>query len=434
MLVSSLADFLVGARLHREERPGQRKLLLTASVVCNLTMLGVFKYLNFFIESFRELGPILGFNMTGGTIEIILPVGISFYTFQTLSYTLDIYRRQLKPADNLIDYLAFVSFFPQLVAGPIERASCLLPQLQKPRHITWQESAAGVRQILCGFFKKIVIADSVAVFVTKDFAAPNTATGAGLILATVLFAFQIYCDFSAYSDIAIGTARLFGIRLTQNFAYPYFSRSMREFWSRWHISLSTWFRDYLYIPLGGNRGAGLIRSRNILLTFIVSGFWHGAAWRFIGWGALHGVALISENRSGQNRGESIRWDSPFSSFGELLKMALTFGIVCLGWVMFRADTMSDAFLIWKKMLLGVSQISDWSPLWLQYTSRGPLFYTLNLLIAFVAVEWLHRHRPFPLDISHWPLQARWPAYTLVLWLIVEHADKTPQSPFIYFQF
>lgn len=435
MLVSSLVDYVVGAQLHRQQNTTRRKWLLATSVACNLGLLGVFKYLNFFTDSFRELGQLFGMNMSSGTIEIILPVGISFYTFQTMSYTLDIYRRQLKPASSLIDYLAFVSFFPQLVAGPIERASHLLPQLQQRRQVSWEESSGGVRQILCGFFKKIVIADSVAVFVSAAYVDPAAASGPELVLATTLFAFQIYCDFSAYSDIAIGTARLFGIQLMQNFAYPYFSRSMQEFWQRWHISLSTWFRDYVYIPLGGNRGTSLLRNRNLMLTFMISGLWHGAAWRFLGWGALHGTALMTENSVTARAESGISPREPLlPSMSGLIRMLMTFCIVCLGWVMFRAASLSDAILIWQKIGLSVLSLTHWNPLWIEYSSRGPLFYTLNMLAAFVVVEWLHRHRSYPLEIGHWPVPLRWPAYTLVLWLVVEHADRTPQNPFIYFQF
>ena len=352
-----------------------------------------------------------------------------------MSYTLDIYRAKLKAVDSLVDYLAFVSFFPQLVAGPIERASHLLPQLQRRRNVTTEDTASGVRQVLCGFFKKIVIADSVAVFVTAAYATPVDASGPELVLATLLFAFQIYCDFSAYSDIAIGTARLFGIKLIQNFAYPYFTQSIHEFWQRWHISLSTWFRDYVYIPLGGNRGSGLFKNRNVMLTFIISGFWHGAAWRFLGWGALHGTALMTENaaypasRDGGQTKE--KW---LPSLSGMCRMLLTFVIVCLGWVLFRADSIGDALLIWQKMAIAVVNIGQWHPIWMNYASRGPIFYTLNMLAVFVLVEWCHRRRPFPLEIGHWPTPVRWPVYTLVFWLIVEHADKTPQSPFIYFQF
>jgi len=435
MLASSLIDFAIGTLLQRQSDAHTRKALLAVSIGCNLGLLGIFKYLNFFIESFREAGQQLGFNMNGGTLEIILPVGISFYTFQTMSYTLDIYRRQLKAADSLIDYLAFVSFFPQLVAGPIERAGNLLPQLQKRREISSADVASGLRQIFCGFFKKIVIADSIAGFVTAAYTDPVQTAGPELVLATVLFAFQIYCDFSAYSDIAIGTAKLFGITLMQNFAYPYFSQSIHEFWQRWHISLSTWFRDYVYIPLGGNRGSDFLRNRNVMLTFIVSGFWHGAAWNFLGWGALHGTALLAENTAAPTaRKKKQPVNRLLPSTSRLLRMLLTFVIVCLGWVLFRADSLADAVLIWQKMFASVAQTAQWNAIWTQYISGGPLYYSINLLIVFVLVEWVHRHMAFPLEIGHWPTPIRWPAYTLVLWLIIEHADKTPQSPFVYFQF
>ena len=435
MLASSLVDYGVGELLHRTEQPNRRNWLLAVSIGCNLGLLGIFKYLNFFIESFQEFGWLFGFNMTGGTLEIILPVGISFYTFQTMSYTLDIYRKKLHPADSIINYLAFVSFFPQLVAGPIERASHLLPQLQRPRRVTWEDSTSGVRQILCGFFKKIVIADSVAIFVSEAYVNPAETSGAQLMLATILFAFQIYCDFSAYSDIAIGTARLFGIELMQNFAYPYFSRSIHEFWQRWHISLSTWFRDYVYIPIGGNRDGTRLRNRNVMLTFIISGFWHGAAWRFLGWGAFHGAALMTERTAGTAaRSEDPAKSRLLPSVTELAQILLTFCIVCLGWVLFRADSLTDTVIIWQKIVTSIISTSQWQPLQIEYSSGGPLFYTLNTLLVFVVVEWIHRRRPFPLEIGHWPTPVRWPAYTLVLWLIVEHADRTPQNPFIYFQF
>lgn len=432
MLASSLVDYFVGSRLHQTENVRERKIWLSVSICSNLGLLGVFKYFNFFIDSFREVGEVFGFNMSGGTLEIILPVGISFYTFQTMSYTIDIYRRQLEPSSSLVDYLAFVSFFPQLVAGPIERASRLLPQLQRSRTVTWEDTASGARQILCGFFKKIVIADSVAVFVGEAYATPETMSGARLTLATMLFAFQIYCDFSAYSDIAIGTARMFGIELMQNFNYPYFSKSMGEFWQRWHISLSTWFRDYVYIPLGGNRGGSNQTRRNLFVTFLVSGLWHGAAWKFVGWGAFHGSALMAERRPARkDLPKPVNWFSTFAGIG---KMAATFVIVCLGWVLFRADSLSDALLIWWKMATSVVSPEQWLPIWSDYLARGPLFFTLNLLVVFVAIEWVHRKYPFPLAIGHWPSQARWPVYTLAVWLVIEFADKTPQSPFIYFQF
>ena len=346
MLVSSIVDYGIGLGLHERSSQRTRNLLLAISVVCNLGMLCVFKYVGFFVESLQQLGGQFGLNLSTGTLEIVLPVGISFYTFQTLSYTIDVYRRQLTPTRNLIDYLAFVSFFPQLVAGPIERATRLLPQFQRPRKFDWAVFSCGTRQILWGFFKKIVIADSLAPFVGAAYADPANASGPQLALATVFFAFQIYCDFSAYSDIAIGTAKLFNIRLMRNFAYPYFSQSFNEFWQRWHISLSTWFRDYVYIPLGGNRVSASRRRFNVLLTFLISGLWHGAAWRFLAWGALHGTVLAGEAHS-SNAERRPDIDRPggkqfLPSISTCVRMLTVFGVVCLFWVFFRAHSMSDA--------------------------------------------------------------------------------------------
>ena len=272
MLASTLVDYFLASAIHRSENETRRKRLLLASLVCNLGLLGVFKYFHFFCENLVAIGETLGWDLNTGTLHIILPVGISFYTFQTLSYTIDVYYRRLKPTQNLIDYMTFVSFFPQLVAGPIERARNLLPQFQQQRFFHLRQMQLGVHRILWGLFKKVVIADTVAGFVNSAYSDVASASGAELVMATFLFAFQIYCDFSGYSDIAIGVAQMFGIKLMRNFAYPYFSQSLREFWSRWHISLSSWFRDYVYIPLGGNRASRGRQKLNLLITFLVSGF------------------------------------------------------------------------------------------------------------------------------------------------------------------
>ena len=445
MLSSSLVDYGIGMALARTEAARRRKFFLLLSIGCNLSLLGVFKYFHFFTDSFRQLGAIFGFDMATGTFEILLPVGISFYTFQTLSYTIDIYRRRIEPTKNLVDYLAFVSFFPQLVAGPIERAATLLPQFQQARTFRWDEIQCGARRILWGFFKKIVLADTLAQWVMVAYAEPSAASGPHLMLATVLFAFQIYCDFSAYSDIAIGTARMFDIRLMRNFAYPYFSQSVAEFWQRWHISLSTWFRDYVYIPLGGNRTSRSQRNRNIVLTFLVSGLWHGAAWRFVAWGALHGAASIGLRLKGKEAtaGETLskatfEIDRPggsrvVPSLGIVLRMLVTFAVVCLLWVFFRAESIGDAVTVCRKMAVEVFYVGAYQQLILEYTAGGALFYSLNLLAAFILVEWIGRHKSYPLEIN-WPRPLRWVAYTTVFWFVAEYAEKTPSSPFIYFQF
>jgi D-alanyl-lipoteichoic acid acyltransferase DltB (MBOAT superfamily) len=438
MFISSMVDFSIGLALHRSDGPGRRKTLLVISLLSNLGLLGIFKYLGFFVESFRELATVFGFDAASGTWEIILPVGISFYTFQTLSYTIDIYREKLQPTRSLADYLAFVSFFPQLVAGPIERASRLLPQFQADRKCRWQNLSEGIPRILWGFFKKIVIADSLAVVVQASYGDPLLASGPELMLATFFFAFQIYADFSAYSDIAIGTARLFDIRLMQNFAYPYFSQSIWEFWQRWHISLSTWFRDYLYIPLGGNRDSRRKRNQNILITFLVSGLWHGAAWRFIAWGGLHGTATIGLRPGRENRAqldiEQPGGRSLFPSASIALRIIGTFCLVSLFWVFFRASSMADSILIFKKMAVESTSLVGYRELVTSYLGGGPIFTALNLVLALVVLEWCQRHLHHPLQVADWPKPLRWAAYTATFWFVVEYAGRLPDNPFIYFQF
>jgi len=292
ILFSTIVDYFVGHYLHKQEGANKRKLLLWTSIFVNLGFLGFFKYYNFFLDNFVQAFSFFGNTLNTNSLNIILPVGISFYTFQTLSYSIDIYRKKLKPTNDFVAFAAFVSFFPQLVAGPIERATNLLPQFKKQRHFDYINAVNGLKQILWGLFKKVVIADNCAVFVNIIFESPDDFSGSTLLLGAVFFAFQIYGDFSGYSDIAIGTSKLFGFKLMQNFAFPYFSRDIAEFWRRWHISLSTWFRDYLYIPLGGSRGSTLKQIRNVFIIFLVSGFWHGANWTFILWGFLNALYFL----------------------------------------------------------------------------------------------------------------------------------------------
>ena len=306
LILSSLTDFVIGIKISSQLKKEKRavtspKFWLIVSLVTNLGILGFFKYFNFFIESFVSLLAQFGISQSYATLNIILPVGISFYTFQTLSYTIDIYRRKIEPTKDIVSFFAFVSFFPQLVAGPIERATNLLPQFNKKRIFDYEKAVVGMRQILWGLFKKIVIADNCAVYVNMVFENPQDQTGSTLLLGAIFFAFQIYGDFSGYSDIAIGTARLFGFNLMQNFAFPYFTRDIAEFWRCWHISLTTWFRDYLYIPLGGSRVSKTKLVRNTFIIFIVSGFWHGANWTFIVWGAFHALLFLPLILLNQNR-------------------------------------------------------------------------------------------------------------------------------------
>ncbi|MEQ9581622.1 MAG: MBOAT family O-acyltransferase, partial [Arenibacter sp.] len=301
IIFSTLVDFSIGNLLRNERNITKRKIYLWTSIVVNLGFLGFFKYYNFFIESFTEAFSFFGNNIEGDRLNIILPVGISFYTFQTLSYTIDVYKEKLEPTKDIIAFTAFVSFFPQLVAGPIERATNLLPQFYKRREFNYALAIDGLRQILWGLFKKIVIADNCAKYANLIFNNSDDYSGSTLIMGALFFTFQIYGDFSGYSDIAIGTSRLFGFNLMQNFAFPYFSRDIAEFWRRWHISLSTWFRDYLYIPLGGSRGGTWMKIRNTFIIFIVSGFWHGANWTFVIWGFLNALyflplLLLNKNR------------------------------------------------------------------------------------------------------------------------------------------
>lgn len=305
LISSTLLDYFTGIKIHEAYNQRNKKFWLWLSISINLGILGIFKYYDFFAESFAEALSSLGLNANIHTLNLILPVGISFYTFHGLSYVIDLYKDKIRPERDFVNYSLFVSFFPLLVAGPIERATHLLPQIQKPRAFDYARAVDGMRQILWGFFKKIVIADNCAIYVNQIFASSEDHTGSTLLIAAVLFAFQIYGDFSGYSDIALGTARLFGIELLRNFSFPYFSRDIAEFWRRWHISLSNWFRDYLYIPLGGSRGGKWQAVRNTIIIFLVSGFWHGANWTFIAWGAFHALLflpllLLQKNRQNTN--------------------------------------------------------------------------------------------------------------------------------------
>ena len=346
IMLSTIVDFFVANKLSYVQHKKHRKLLLLISLCFNLGLLGFFKYYNFFIDSWVDAWHALGVSMESSTLKIILPVGISFYTFQTLSYTIDVYRGKLKPTSNFIQFAAFVSFFPQLVAGPIERASNLLPQFNTKRIFNSDFALSGFYLIIWGLFKKIVVADNCAFFVNQIFDNAANHSALELFFGALLFGFQIYGDFSGYSDIAIGVARLFGFSLMTNFSFPYFSRDIAEFWRRWHISLSTWFRDYLYIPLGGSRGNRWFQIRNVLIVFLVSGFWHGANWTFIVWGAIHGLLFLPLLLGGKNR---VHIDSTKITIRQVPKIIVTFILVTLAWVFFRADSIVIAFDFIKEM-------------------------------------------------------------------------------------
>ncbi|WP_081209998.1 MBOAT family O-acyltransferase [Salegentibacter sediminis] len=393
ILFSTLVDYFVGVSLGKTEAPTRRKVLLWISILVNLGFLGFFKYYNFFLDNFKSAFSIAGYELNANSLNIILPVGISFYTFQTLSYTIDVYKERLEPTKNFISFAAFVSFFPQLVAGPIERASNLLPQFYKPRKFEYSQGVDGMRQILWGLFKKVVIADNCAVYANHIFENSADMSGSTLALGAVFFTFQIYGDFSGYSDIAIGTARLFGFNLMQNFASPYFSRDIAEFWRRWHISLSTWFRDYLYIPLGGSRGGTLMKVRNTFIIFIVSGFWHGANWTFIVWGALNAVyflPLLLTNKNRQNM-EVVAEDSYLPSLKEMGQMTLTFGLTVIAWVFFRAENIGHAV----SYLGGMFSWSFFNEP--SYSGISFLKTLIPILILFFTVEWLGRRNQYALS-------------------------------------
>ncbi|RIW18346.1 MBOAT family protein [Algoriphagus lacus] len=335
--LSSFIDFFIGIGLGQTDDPKRRKLLLGASLVANLGLLGFFKYFNFFTEAFVDAFSLFGMSLEKSRLDIILPVGISFYTFQTLSYTFDVYKKQLTPTKDVLAFLGFVSFFPQLVAGPIERASHLLGQFYTPRKFNYSLAVSGVRLIVWGLFKKVVIADNAAILVDEIFTNYQDQNSLSLILGSVLFALQIYGDFSGYSDIAIGLSRMFGFDLMMNFRFPYLAQNINDFWKRWHISLSTWFRDYVYIPLGGSRGSIAFSVRNVMIIFLVSGFWHGANWNFLAWGAIHGLMYVPFfiNKAHQNLHQDSFWL-------KLPRIFLTFSVVCLAWVFFRADSLGQA--------------------------------------------------------------------------------------------
>jgi alginate O-acetyltransferase complex protein AlgI len=432
LLASSLTDYTLGRLLARAERKPVRRFLLTASCVFNLGLLGLFKYWNFFAGSWIDLFQMLGWRLDFPTVEIILPVGISFYTFQSMSYIIDVYRRKVEPSRSLLDYMVFVAFFPQLLAGPIERAANLLPQIQAPRRFDYAAAVDGLRLILWGFVKKIAIADNLAVCVDQAFSNPEGFDGLHLSFGVVCFAFQIYGDFSAYSDIARGTARLFGVKLMRNFNSPYFSQSVAEFWRRWHISLSTWFRDYLYIPLGGSRVTQARLVFNILATFVVSGLWHGAAWTYAAWGALNGLGIVSSalRRSQRARAEvALRGPGLLPSPRATLSMLRTFSFICLTWVFFRARTFRDAGLILSRIF---------SRHFLQHGSRGfDTFVTTKglclLIFVFVAVEWVWEEQLHLIRWERLPVLGRWFAYTCAIWITL-YLGPLHSGTFIYFQF
>ncbi|MBK7129829.1 MAG: MBOAT family protein [Crocinitomicaceae bacterium] len=427
---SSVVDYVIAMFMDKTERIARRKSLLITSMVINLGLLMFFKYFNFFIDNLNSAFTFFGSEIQVDTLKIILPVGISFYTFQTMSYTIDVYRKNLKASTDFFAFIAYVSFFPQLVAGPIERATNLLPQFENKlkRHFNYDSARQGLRQILWGLFKKMAIADNCAVFANEIFNNYDDLNGSTLIIGGLFFTFQIYGDFSGYSDIAIGTSKLFGYNLMRNFAFPYFSRDIAEFWRRWHISLSTWFRDYVYIPLGGSKAKPI---RNTFIIFLLSGFWHGANWTFIFWGLINALFFLPLLLRGKNRKnlDIVGKNALYPGAKEIALILKTFALTVMAWIIFRAENMTQVIGFFSEIFspstLELPQIKNYI---------GALI-TLVMICALIFVEWIGRNGDYALDNLHLSLnrRMRWIIYSLIIFIISMYA-ATEETPFIYFQF
>jgi len=427
--LTSLCSYVSGLLLeHYEGQRRRQQAVSAANIVLNLGILGVFKYYNFFVENLDALFGMMGYHLDWVTMKVILPVGISFYTFQALSYTIDVYQKKLPATHDIVEFFAYISFFPQLVAGPIERATNLLPQFQQRRQFDYAKAVDGMRQMLWGFLKKLVIADNCAAIVNDYWEHFQDLPGLSLFHLGVLFTFQIYCDFSGYSDIAIGCARLFGFNLMRNFNFPYFSRSIPEFWRRWHISLMTWFRDYIYFPLGGSRCDKWKIIRNVYIVWGISGLWHGANWTFVCWGLFHATLLAVYNLLGVNTKYKnvVAYGRYLPSMKETMQMALTFFLTVIGWIIFRAETMAQAVDYFTAMVS--NKFFDASAL---------LGVTCTCFgIVLLAIEWLQRDKQHALQFSDMkPFNyrlVRWGIYYIIIMIIACYAGTS--QTFIYFQF
>lgn len=430
IIFSTIVDYSVGRKLESEIKPNRRKLYLWTSIIVNIGLLGIFKYYNFFLDNFIAAFSFFGSEINANSLHIILPVGISFYTFQTLSYTIDVYRKKLEPTKDYIAFSAFVSFFPQLVAGPIERATNLLPQFYTSRVFDYTKAVDGMRQILWGFFKKIVIADNCAIYANLIFNNSDSYPGSTLLLGVLFFTFQIYGDFSGYSDIAIGTSRLLGFNIMRNFNFPYFSRDIGEFWRRWHISLSTWFRDYLYIPLGGSQGGTWKKIRNTFIIFTVSGFWHGANWTFIVWGALNALYFMPLLLTRKNRKnlDTVAEGKIFPNVKETIAMGTTFGLTVIAWIFFRANNLEHAVRyiieIFSPSIFAFPALED----------IGNVIATIIFVIIFIIIEWFGREQQYAIANLglNWKRPLRYALYYTILASIFLYGGDKQQ--FIYFQF
>jgi alginate O-acetyltransferase complex protein AlgI len=421
---STVIDYSIGILLSQQSAPLKRKILLWASVVLNIGFLGFFKYYNFFVENFISAFSLFGMRVSMSSLNIVLPVGISFYTLQTLSYTIDIYRNKLAPTKDFIAFSSFVSFFPQLVAGPIEKARNLLPQFYKKREFNYSQAVNGMRQILWGMFKKIVIADNCFEYTSSIFNSPSDYSGSTLTIAAILFTIQVYCDFSGYSDIAIGTSRLFGFNLMKNFNFPFFSRNFQELWKRWHISLIVWIRDYVYVPLNRGKKSRLKSIRNIFIVFLLTGLWHGANWNFIFWGVLNAIYFVPVLFINKRVKNSIAEGKLFPNLNESLSMLKTFGLFAFSGILFGTHNMQSATSFYSNLFsLSLFTLPSISP-----------FYLTTLIILFISMEWVGRESQFVLDQIGltWNRPLRWGMYISLSILILWFARK-PQE-FYYFQF
>lgn len=427
--LTSLCSYASGLLMERFEGQRRRQQMVSASnIVLNLGILGVFKYYNFFVGNIDALCSALGWHLDWVTMQIILPVGISFYTFQALSYTIDVYQKKMPATHDIVEFFAYISFFPQLVAGPIERATNLLPQFQQDRHFDRIKAVDGLRQMLCGLVKKIVVADTCAISVNAYWNECDALNGISLFVLGTLFAFQVYCDFSGYSDIAIGCARLFGFNLMRNFNFPYFSRSIPEFWRRWHISLTTWFRDYIYFPLGGSHCDKWKVIRNVYIVWAVSGLWHGANWTFVCWGLYHATLLAIYNLLGikTKYKEPVAAGKCLPSIKETGQLVLTFFLTVVGWIIFRAENITQAYNCICRMF--TNPFDDFA---IQHGKRSLIYVAI-----FVVIEWLQRDKQHALQFPNCkPFQytwVRWIIYYALLVLMLQNIS-TGQT-FIYFQF
>lgn len=431
IISSTLIDYFTGIQIYKTKQKLKKKIFLSLSLLTNLGLLFAFKYFNFFSESLRSLLASISIPMNPITLKLLLPVGISFYTFQTLSYTIDVYKGQIKPEKHLGIFAVYVSFFPQLVAGPIERAKNLLPQFYKKQKFEYDRVTDGLKLMIWGFFKKIVIADQLSIIVNTVYNNPANYTGIPLILATIFFAFQIYCDFSGYSDIAIGAAQVMGFNLMDNFKRPYFSKSISEFWKRWHISLSTWFRDYVYISLGGNRTTKLRWYINLFIVFLVSGLWHGANWTFVIWGALHGTYLILGILLAPIRKQITDWLKITNTWiHKAIQMIVTFILVNIGWVFFRANTVQEAFYILKNMFI----ISlNFNGINLGGIGINGLILAFGSITFMELVHIIQEHVGMRTFLNTKHIIIRWSIYTVIICSILIFGTFNG-TEFIYFQF